>query len=94
VSSAQLVKRKATMRIPQINWSKVVESIASLDPYGPVFMADGSIYSTDGQMLVAPRDTAEIVDRPARADAHRRVHAQPVLGRSPERRDRVPALAA
>jgi hypothetical protein len=88
------MKRKATMRIPQINWSKVLESIASLDPYGPVFMADGSIYSTDGQMLVAPRGAAEIVDRPGRADADRRVHAQPGLSGRPERRDRVPALAA
>jgi hypothetical protein len=67
------------MRIPSINWSKVFESFAALDPNGPIFMADGSIYSTDGQMLVAPRGTAEMVDRQARTDADRGVHAPPVL---------------
>jgi hypothetical protein len=67
------------MRIPPINWSKVIESFAALDPNGPMVMADGSIYSTDGQMLVAPRGTAEMVDRHARTDVDRGVHTRPVL---------------
>jgi hypothetical protein len=67
------------MRIPPINWSKVIESFAALDPNGPMVMADGSIYSIDGQMLVAPRGTAEMVDRHARTDADRGVHTRPVL---------------
>jgi hypothetical protein len=56
------------MRTPRINWTTVAESFAACNPYGPVFMADGSIYSDDGEMLVAPRGTAEMVDRHARAE--------------------------
>ena len=56
------------MRIPRINWTTVAESFAASNPYGPVFMPDGSIYSDDGEMLVAPRATAEMVDRHARVE--------------------------
>jgi hypothetical protein len=51
------------MRIPRINWTTVAESLAASNPYGPVFMPDGSIYSQCGERLVAPRGTAEMVER-------------------------------
>jgi hypothetical protein len=51
------------MRIPRINWNTVAESLAASNPYGPVFMPDGSIYSQSGERLVAPRGTAEMVER-------------------------------
>jgi hypothetical protein len=46
------------MKMP-INWMKFAESMAATNPYGPIVLADGSIYSPDGRRLVAPReDTA------------------------------------
>lgn len=46
-----------------INWTKLAESLAPMNPFGPVFMPDGSIYSSDGQMLVPASDVA-VAERP------------------------------
>jgi hypothetical protein len=45
-----------------INWMKFAETMSSMNPYGPVIMADGSIYSPDGRLL-AP--ATEPSDQPA-----------------------------
>ena len=42
-----------------INWMKFAEAMSSMNPYGPVTMADGSIYSPDGRRLVAGTETAD-----------------------------------
>ena len=39
------------MRKIHIDWLKFAESICSMNPYGPVIMPDGSIYSPDGRRL-------------------------------------------
>ncbi len=73
------------MNLPRINWTKIAESLAAADPYAAVLMADGSIQTQDGHMLVAPRGTAEMVERQARYEqwcrrAGRAVHPTPAMG--------------
>ena len=59
------------MRLPAINWTKLAESLAASDPYAyaAVLVADGSIQTGEGQMLVAPRGSAETADRDAGYEA-------------------------
>jgi hypothetical protein len=57
------------MRLPAINWMKVAESLAASDPYAAALMADGSIQTYGGEMLVAQSASAEAVDRQERYEA-------------------------
>ena len=59
------------MRLPAINWTKVAESFVAADPvaYAALLMADGSIQTGEGQLLVAPHGPAETDDRNARYEA-------------------------
>ena len=41
------------MRLPRINWIKLGENLAACDPYAAALMADGSIQTHGGQVLVA-----------------------------------------
>lgn len=45
-----------------INWMKIAETMSSMNPYGPVIMSDGTIYSPDGRLLATGAETA---DQPA-----------------------------
>ena len=45
-----------------INWMKFAETMSSMNPYGPVIMSDGSIYSPDGRLLAPATEPA---DQPA-----------------------------
>jgi hypothetical protein len=72
------------MRLPAINWTKVAENLAAVDPYAyaALLMADGSIQTGEGQTLVAQLESADPVDRHERYDAWcrragRAVHAVP-----------------
>jgi hypothetical protein len=47
------------MRRIHIDWLKFAESISSMNPYGPVIMADGSVYSPDGRQLVPATEAAD-----------------------------------
>jgi hypothetical protein len=53
---AQVLKPTETVMKLTINWTKFAESLAPLNPYGPFFASDGSIYGCDGRLLVGPRD--------------------------------------
>lgn len=57
-----------------INWMKFAETMSAVNPYGPVIMCDGSVYSPDGRMLVGPNETADhlAAPRPARSRRPRR----------------------
>lgn len=59
------------MRLPAINWTKVVQSFVAADPvaYAALLMADGSIQTGEGEMLVAQPESADPVDRHERYDA-------------------------
>jgi hypothetical protein len=59
------------MRLPAINWTKVAESFVAADPvaYAALLMADGSIQTGEGEMLVAQPDSSDPVDRHQRYDA-------------------------
>jgi hypothetical protein len=59
------------MRLPAINWTKVAESFVAADPvaYAALLMADGSIQTGEGEMLVAQPESADPVDRRERYDA-------------------------
>jgi hypothetical protein len=57
------------MRLPHINWTRVAEHIAASDPYTAMLMADGSIQTHGGEMLLAEPASAERVDRQARYEA-------------------------
>jgi hypothetical protein len=72
------------MRLPAINWTRIAESFVAADPvaYAALLMADGSIQTGEGQMLVAQPDSADAVDRHERYEAYcrragRAVHAAP-----------------
>jgi hypothetical protein len=43
-----------------INWMKFAETMSSMNPYGPVIMSDGSIYSPDGRMLAPATATLDL----------------------------------
>jgi hypothetical protein len=43
-----------------INWMKFAEAMSSLNPYGPVILSDGTIYSPDGRLLAPAATTATI----------------------------------
>jgi hypothetical protein len=45
-----------------INWIRFAETMSAMNPYGPVIMSDGSVYSPDGRLLAAATETA---DQPA-----------------------------
>jgi hypothetical protein len=57
------------MRLPRINWTRIAENLAASDPYAAALMADGSIQTHGGQVLLAQPESAEAVDRQARYDA-------------------------
>ena len=57
------------MRLPRINWTRIAEDLAACDPYTAALMADGSIQTHGGQVLVAQPDSSEAVDRQARYEA-------------------------
>ena len=72
------------MRLPAINWTKVAESFVAADPvaYAALLMADGSIQTGEGEMLVAQPESADQVDRHERYEAYcrragRAVHPAP-----------------
>jgi hypothetical protein len=44
-----------------INWTKLAESLAQANPYGPFVAPDGSIYGCDGALLAGPRDGSPMV---------------------------------
>ena len=54
------------MRFPQINWIRLAENFAASDPYAAALMADGSIRTYGGEMLVAEPASPETVDPQAR----------------------------
>jgi hypothetical protein len=56
-----------------INWMKFAEAMSSMNPYGPVIMSDGSIYSPDGRRL-APAATTLDLTGPAQPRDARRPH--------------------
>jgi hypothetical protein len=64
-----------------INWMKFAEAMSSMNPYGPVIMSDGSIYSPDGRQLAPATATLDLTG-PAQPRAERRprpsVSAAPV----------------
>ena len=68
-----------------INWTKFAESLAPLNPYGPFFASDGSIYGCDGRLLVGPRDgsatpaVGHTVTEPAAARTARAPIGQPAF---------------
>jgi hypothetical protein len=71
------------MNLPRINWTKVAEHLAASDPYAAVLLADGSIRTTEGELLAARPATTEPAARQARYEAWcrrggRAVHAAPV----------------
>ena len=75
------------MRLPAINWRKVAENFATADPYAyaALLMADGSIQTREGEMLVVQPESADAVDRRERYEAYcrragRAVHAVPASG--------------
>ena len=43
-----------------INWMKFAEAMSSMNPYGPVIMSDGSIYSPDGRRLAPATATLDL----------------------------------
>ena len=45
--------------LKHINWMKFAETMSSMNPYGPVIMSDGSIYSPDGRLLAPATETAD-----------------------------------
>jgi hypothetical protein len=47
------------LKLP-INWMKFAESMSSLNPYGPVILSDGSIYSPDGRILAPATATLDL----------------------------------
>lgn len=57
-----------------INWMKFAETMSAANPYGPVIMADGSVYSPDGRMLVGADEAADqqAAPRPVRSRRRRR----------------------
>jgi hypothetical protein len=57
------------MRLPHINWTRVAEHLAASDPYAAMLMADGSIKTYGGEMLLAEPASAERVDGQARYEA-------------------------
>ncbi|MFZ0386812.1 MAG: hypothetical protein WAL22_14190 [Solirubrobacteraceae bacterium] len=74
------------MRLPAINWTKVGEHLAAADPYAyaALLMDDGSIQTSEGQLLVAQPESADSVDRHERYDAWcrragRAVHPVPAM---------------
>jgi hypothetical protein len=71
------------MTLPHINWTKVAEHLAASDPYAAVLMADGSISTQEGTIIVAGPDTPQTVDPEARYEAWcrrggRAIHSTPV----------------
>ncbi len=70
------------MRLPRINWIKIAENMAAADPYAAALMADGSIQSYGGEMLVPEPASADPADRQGRYEAWcrrggRAVHTTP-----------------
>lgn len=57
------------MRLPRINWIRLAENLAASDPYAAALMADGSIRTYGGEMLVPEPAPTETVDRQARYEA-------------------------
>jgi len=57
------------MRLPQINWIRIAENLAASDPYAAALMADGSIQTYGGQMLVAQPGLGDTGDPEARYQA-------------------------
>lgn len=57
-----------------INWMKFAETMSAVNPYGPVIMCDGSVYSPDGRLLVGPNEAADqqAAPRPVRVRRQRR----------------------
>jgi hypothetical protein len=53
---AQILKPTETVMKLSINWTKLAESLAQANPYGPFVAPDGSIYGCDGALLAGPRD--------------------------------------
>jgi hypothetical protein len=57
------------MRLPHINWIRLAENFAASDPYAAALMADGSIRTYGGELLVPEPAPTETVDRQARYEA-------------------------
>jgi hypothetical protein len=57
------------MRLPRINWIRIAENLAASDPYAAALMADGSIQTHGGQMLVTQPGPVETGDPEARYEA-------------------------
>jgi hypothetical protein len=82
---AEILKPTETVMKLTINWTKLAESLAPLNPYGPFFASDGSIYGCDGRLLVGPRDgsaapaVGHTVTEPAAARTARAPIGQPAF---------------
>jgi hypothetical protein len=79
---AQLDETEMIMRLPRINWIKLGENLAACDPYAAALMADASIQTHGGQMLVAQPRSATEDDRQERYEVYyrpagRAVHPTP-----------------
>src|ERR1700760_2835436 len=68
-------KEPEMLRMP-INWMKFAEAMSSMNPYGPVIMSDGSIYSPAARRLPpAATTTLDLTGPPQPRDARRRPRA-------------------
>jgi len=66
-----------------INWMKFAETMSAMNPYGPVIMADGSVYSPEGRQLAPATETA--LQSPARKPRASRQVPRRVIARGSSR---------
>ena len=66
------------LKLP-INWMKLAEAMSATNPYGPVIMSDGAIYSPDGRQLAPATTTLDLTAPAQPRDARRPRRSAPAL---------------